>query len=388
MSQAEGAGGPSLLCVVGFPSNTGFAWDFLEGLYARMADILAARGVRTFVAYPEVVSAPASLAGSAADPVELDASLRDDASLAATTAFVANHAVRAMFLIDQPSYNPRYAAIRDAGVRRVVVYDHTSGARTIPHGPKRIAKRLLRRIPAHLPDAILTVSDYVGRRQIEVALTPSELVRTVHNGLPVPDRDPAARAKLRSLLDLEPDRAVIGAAARAAPEKGIDVLLRAYDEACVAWGSPPPALVFFGDGPDLERLRGIAADLPCRSHVHLPGYHAGADALLEGADICVVPSVWQDALPLSVLGSMARGNLVIATRVGGVPEMIEDGVSGLLVPPGDVAALAEAMRTAMSDPGLRARLGSAARERVGHRFRPEDQIRRLVESVDPAFAVS
>ncbi|MDX1394656.1 MAG: glycosyltransferase family 4 protein [Gemmatimonadota bacterium] len=385
MTDTVGTRGPSLLCVVGFPANTGFAWDFLEGLYARMADVLAGRGVRTHVAYPEVGAPPATLDGSTASFVELDASLGDDTSLEATRSFVAANDVRAIFLIDQPAYNRRYAAIRNAGVRRVVVYDHTSGSRTIPSGVKRVAKRLLRRNREHMADEILTVSDYVGRRQVEVALLPPEIIHTVHNGLEVPPKDPAAAGRLRELLGLDPARTVIGAASRAAPEKGIDNLLRAYDKACDTWDPPVPALVFFGDGPALEGLRTLAGGLRHHEHVHLPGYSPGADALLEGADVCVVPSVWEDALPLSVLGSMARGNLVIGTRVGGIPEMIEDGVSGLLVPAADVSALAEALRAAISDPELRARLGSAARERVALHFRPEDQIRRMVASVESAF---
>lgn len=371
--------------MVGFPANTGFAWDFLEGLYARMAETLQDDGIRTFVAYPEIDEPPATLKGSVATPIELDASLRSPASLAETSAFVREHDVRAIFLIDQPSFNHRYASIRRAGVERIIVYDHTSGARTPPRGLRRLVKRATRAIPPWLADEVLTVSEYVARRQVDVALLPPERVHTVHNGLPVPPRDPAARERLRSLLGVEPEREVIGAAARAAPEKGIEHLLRAFDIACRRWEPPLPRLVFFGDGPDLERLRRIAAGLEHSDEVELPGYHPGAADLLEGADVCVVPSVWEDALPLAVLGSMARGCAVLASRVGGVPEMIEDGESGLLVPPGDESALANGLVHLLADDRLRRALGRAARTRVGERFRPEEQIRRMCEAVRPAF---
>ena len=376
---------PALLCVVGFPSNTGFAWDFLEGLYARMAETLQAEGVRTFVAYPEIERPPDTLEESVATAVELDASLRSAGSLSATAAFVREHGVRALFLIDQPSFNHRYAGIRRAGVERIVVYDHTSGARTPPRGLKRLVKRAAHAIPPWLADEVLTVSDYVARRQIDVALMPPGRVHTVHNGLAVPPRDPHARERLRDVLGVDRERGVVGCAARAAPEKGIEHLLRGFDLACGRMEAPLPRLVFFGDGPDLERLRGIAAGLEHADHVHLPGYRPGAADLLAGADVCAVPSVWEDALPLAVLGAMARGCAVLASRVGGVPEMIVDGESGLLVPPGDESALANGLVHLLANDTLRRSLGRAARTRVEARFRPEEQVRRMCESVRPAF---
>ena len=371
--------------MVGFPSNTGFAWDFLEGLYARMAEALDAEGVRTYVAYPEIEAGPASLARSVARPVELDASLGSRASLDETAAFVRAHDVRALFLIDRPSFNHRYARIRRAGVDRIVVYDHTSGSRTPPRGLKRLVKRASRAIPPYLADEVLTVSDYVARRQVDIGLMPGRRVHTVYNGIAVPPRDPRARDRLRSFLGVEPEREIIGCAARAAPEKGIEHLLRAFELACERRESPPPWLVFFGDGPDLERLRGIARELTHADHVSLPGYRPEAADLLAGADVCVVPSVWEDALPLAVLGAMARGCPVVASRVGGVPEMIVDGESGLLVPPADERALANALVHLLADERLRRALGKAARTRVKERFRPEEQLRRLCESVRPAF---
>ena len=379
---------PALLCAVQFPANTGFAWDLLERVYALTADALDPEGIRTFVAYPEIQAPPRTLEGSVAEPVELDACLRTRASLDATRAFVRDHDVRAMLLIDQASFNHRYAGVRRAGVERIVVYDHVSGARLAPRGLRRLLKRASRSIGSFLADEVLAVSEYNARRQVEVGLVPPERVHTVHSGLDVVPENPGARERLRSLLGVEPDRIVIGCAARAAPEKGIEYLLEAFDLACARWEPPYPALVFFGDGPDLERLRGIAASLRFREHVSLPGYLDGAADLLEGADVCVVPSVWQDALPLAVLGAMARGRPVLGTRVGGVPEMIEDGTSGLLAPPRDPRALANGLEHLVANEELRRSLGRQARRRVARHFRLEDQIARVCDSVRPAFHAS
>ncbi|HTO10738.1 MAG TPA: glycosyltransferase, partial [Candidatus Binatia bacterium] len=101
-------------------------------------------------------------------------------------------------------------------------------------------------------------------------------------------------------------------------------------------------------------------------------------ALHAAADVVVVPSVIPDALSRVVLEAMAAGRPVIGTRVGGTPELIEDGESGLLVPRADPAALAAAIERLLDDPALAARLGEAARRRVETRFAPEASVDRLL----------
>ena len=110
------------------------------------------------------------------------------------------------------------------------------------------------------------------------------------------------------------------------------------------------------------------------------GWLPNADvlALYAGADVVVSPSVIPDAFSRVVLEAMAAGRAVVATAVGGTPELIEDGESGLLVPRHDPAALAAAIERLLDDPALAARLGAAARRRVQTRFAPEASVERLL----------
>src|ERR1700761_6587141 len=96
---------PTLLCVVNYPANTGYAWDFIEGLYAATADRLAAHGVRTLVAYPSIEEAPRALAGSVAQPVLLDASLATPASRADVHTLVRREHVTAVYYTDRPVWS-------------------------------------------------------------------------------------------------------------------------------------------------------------------------------------------------------------------------------------------------------------------------------------------
>src|SRR5262249_49863776 len=135
---------------------------------------------------------------------------------------------------------------------------------------------------------------------------------------------------------------------------------------------------------ELERIR---AELASADAIAFLGYRANAAALLAGADICVSASVCQEAFGLGVLEPMAHGKAVVGTAVGGVPEIVEHDVTGLLVPPGDEAALQAAIACLLGDPGLRRRLGAAARARVAAAFRIEQQITTLSNLVAQGFNV-
>jgi glycosyltransferase involved in cell wall biosynthesis len=174
------------------------------------------------------------------------------------------------------------------------------------------------------------------------------------------------------------------AACRAAREKGIAHLLRAFDRLDVCL-PVRPVLVYVGDGPQLPELRAIRESLESKDDVVLTGYRRDVATLLEGAALCVVPSVWHDAFPTSVLEALLRARPVVATRVGGIPEMVVDGVTGLLVEPGDEAGLAAAMRSLLLDPSRAEQLGQAGRQYARERFSPEEQIRQLAYEIELGF---
>jgi glycosyltransferase involved in cell wall biosynthesis len=158
------------------------------------------------------------------------------------------------------------------------------------------------------------------------------------------------------------------------PEKGIDVLLRALAGAELgAW-----RLRIVGDGPDLPRLRQLAAAPALAAHVEFLGLRDDVDEILRNTDIMVHPAVWQEALGYTVLEGMASGCAVVATRTGGIPELIQDHVSGLLVEPGDVDALRTALRELQS-PDLRAKLAAAGRATIVERFTLARNVQRTMD---------
>jgi glycosyltransferase involved in cell wall biosynthesis len=379
----------TLLCVSNYAANTGYAWTFIEGLYARIADHLAEHGIRTLVAYPAIPEPPRTLAGTAAQAVTLDASLSTPASVRAVLDLIRREHVRVVYLTDRDPRCLAYPWLRRAGVSRIIVHDHTSGERTSPRGLKRAAKWTLARVPGLVADVVVTVSDFVAGRQRDVNLIPLSKLARVWNGLPaVTDARPAS-GYAHDVFGLPKDRPLIVCVCRASGEKGVAHLLRAFDRARgrATFAATRPLLLYAGDGPQLPALRQLRDALAARDDITLAGYRRDVAEIIGSADLCVMPSVWQDAFPLAVLEPMAQGKTVIASRVGGIPEQIKHGVSGLLVPPGDEAALADAMAGVLADPAWAARLGKAARERIASHFAIDTQVRRLSRFVEDGFGL-
>jgi peptidoglycan/xylan/chitin deacetylase (PgdA/CDA1 family) len=157
----------------------------------------------------------------------------------------------------------------------------------------------------------------------------------------------------------------IGCVARLAPEKGVSHLIRAF--ARIRAARPDTRLVLAGDGPEKAALEELSAQLGVRGSVDFLGYTAAIDRLLTTIDILALPSL-TEGVPLAVLEAMAAGVPVVATRVGGLPEILENGAHGVLVPPRDCEALASAIVTLIDDPLRRQSLGARAREAVERRY--------------------
>jgi glycosyltransferase involved in cell wall biosynthesis len=164
------------------------------------------------------------------------------------------------------------------------------------------------------------------------------------------------------------DRPVAAFAGRLIPIKGADVLVRAF--ARVAERLPAARLVVAGDGVERARLEGLARDLGLADSVSFTGHLSRADmeARLSGAWAVVVPSCFEEPHANAATEAMMRGVAVVATRAGGLPEIVRDGETGLLVPPRDADALGDALARLLGDRDLAEALGRNARRAALARF--------------------
>ncbi|MEJ7824785.1 MAG: glycosyltransferase family 4 protein [Solirubrobacteraceae bacterium] len=210
----------------------------------------------------------------------------------------------------------------------------------------------------------------------------------VHDGLAMaPARAP--RDAARYALDLPRDAFVCAILGRISTWKGQDVLIRALAEPALA-PSGAIALVagdpWQGEEQRLEELRALAAQLRIADRVRFCGFRSDVENVYGAADVVCVPSTQPDPLPNAALEAAAAGCCVVAADHGGLPEILRDGETGLLVTPGDPAALAGALARLHADPALRGRLGAAAAHDVRERFAPQRLLQHTQALYDDVLA--
>jgi glycosyltransferase involved in cell wall biosynthesis len=241
---------------------------------------------------------------------------------------------------------------RIARVPVIVAHEHSWSFEGEPF------RRLLdRELIARLANTIIAVSQEDRRRMETIERIPARQITVIPNGI---EPLPAPTADVRAELGIGPDDPVVGTVTVLRPEKALDVLVEAI--ALLRPRLPSLHLVIAGGGVEMERLRALVAERGLEQTVHLLGTRHDVANVLHAVDVAVICSL-REGTPLALLEYMAAGLPVVATRVGGLPDVVVDGVTGLIVSPGSAPALADALERLLGDPELRAQMGAAGRER-------------------------
>jgi glycosyltransferase involved in cell wall biosynthesis len=227
--------------------------------------------------------------------------------------------------------------------------------------PASSSQRRLKRLASLALDAHVAVGDRLAREiEAETGL-PAGLIRSIHNTIEPNASGPAQPAR-RPV-----DGPLVGTLARLAPEKALHLLIEAVAEL------PGVTAVLVGDGPERGALERLSQRIGVDDRVRFEGWVADPSAWLGTFDVFVLPSRYE-GLPHAVLEAMLAERPVVATDVGSVREAVDDGMTGLLVPPDDAGALSDAIRRLLDDRQLARRLAAAGRAAVLERFRPEQMV--------------
>lgn len=226
-------------------------------------------------------------------------------------------------------------------------------------------------------DAFIAVSEEGRRQLIEISEVDPADVTYVPNGAPtVQQRD---RAAAREKLGAGEDELVVGSVALLRPEKALHLLVEAGALLRERW--PDLRVVIVGEGPERARLEALIAEREMESNVRLLGYRDDVPDLLPGLDVAVCCSRFEGG-PLSVMEYMEAGVPVVATAVGGLPELLAEGRAGSLVEGGDAAALAAGVEPLLADPAIRSTLGEAGFERKRGAYSLEAWVERMSKLYD------
>lgn len=248
-----------------------------------------------------------------------------------------------------------------------------------------VRKLLDRHLIARRADAFIAVSAEDRRRMIEIERIPSAKIRLIHNGI-AGFSEPGKGGAIREELGIAPQQPVIGIVASLRPEKAIDVAVRAAAE--VAREIPDMRMVVAGGGatPSSQtELEELASGLGVGEKIHFLGHRLDAGDVIASFDVALLCSD-REGSPLSIMEYMDAGKPVVATAVGGVPDLVVEGETGLLAPPKDPAALARAVIELLRDRDRAIRMGRAGRERRRSMFTIEEMVRQIEDLYEELLA--
>jgi len=241
---------------------------------------------------------------------------------------------------------------------------------------------LLDRFSLYLPDHLIAVSQEMYHQTVAYPGLSARRATTIRNAIECESYFvPGQRDSCRLEFGLTSESQVIGYAGRIEKQKRLDVLLEGFS--LVLARHPQARLLIIGEGGLRPKLEAFAASLGISHAVIWTGFRQDIPRLLAAMDVFVQPSA-NEGLPLSILEAMAASKPIIATNVGGVPEALEDGRTGILIPPGSPAVIATSICELLDRPDKRAVLGLAARDHAVKHFgvkRMIEEYRQLYESL-------
>lgn len=276
----------------------------------------------------------------------------------------------------------RMAAALAGRPRPIVVHTFHGHVLRGYFGPLRTAAfRFVETALARVTDALIAVGPQVRDDLVALGVAPAEKFHVIRLGIELEQRidgGDEARAEARRLLGIREDAFVVGWIGRMTPIKRTQDVLAAV--AGLRERGVDAILVMVGDGPDRERVERRAHALGIARHCLYLGYQDDVARWFGLLDAFLLPSA-NEGTPVTAIEALAARRPVVATRVGGVPDVVRDGEDGFLAELGDLDGLVDGLERLARDPDLRARMGEGARERVLERYAVE----RLVDDVDRLY---
>lgn len=365
---------PSVLFVGNFASGVGYAWRFIEDLWIKIAEHPALADYEMRIVFRKITTVSEKLRSVGWATHELAV----PGPLLAELRFLREHRVEVMYLTDRPFWSPRYLLYRWAGVKTIIVHDHTPGLRSSSGSIRAALKRLARSVPGMSCDAAFGVGRFIVDRIIRVGGLPPSKVHRVTNGIP-PGDPPPPRTRGETVR--------IITVSRADQYKRIDFAIDVMAELVVARGVEGVHYVFCGDGPDLESFKQRASARGVSHVIEFAGRVSDVPERLLEADIAIHPSRGE-ALSLAILEYMRAGMPVVVSDNPSVNSPLAEGVDAFFFREGDVSSAADVLERLIDDPDLREEMGRQARRRMEEGYSRANMLAELETALSSVFPLS
>jgi len=266
-----------------------------------------------------------------------------------------------------------------AGVEKVFFTDHTSRPEAHRIQMQPAWKRAVIRTINHPLTGLVSVSDYGKRCMVGAGAMPAERTRRIYNGIEIARADKGSASAFRDRFQIPAGRLIVTQVSWLIPQKGIGDALEAAR--LVLDQNSNVQFVFVGEGAHRQEYEAKARELGIAGHVTWTGLLQDplADGVYAAADIVCQFSRWEEVFGQVIAEAMTARKPVVATRVGGIPELVEDGKTGFLVDRGDTAAMAARILELLTDSALRERMGAAGHQAAEEKFNVTQSVHEMLK---------
>ena len=369
----------SLLLVANWDSSTEYAWWLMESFWLLLGKRYTDLGSEVYLVYPSISTLRPAIAKSSIKVKELDLGKSDLASLFKQYRFLVKHNIGTVYLSDYPDCSLKYIIYRLAGVRFVLVHEHTPGTRSKPGKFKLAVKKLMHRIPYICANGLIAATDYIKHRQTEINGMPEEKCYCAANGLPTPSA--VQKLDLHKMLGIPDRRKIMVTTGRATYYKGIDFALAVTQHLVKKKERKDIHYLFCGDGPDLDKFREIVKTMDIENHVTFTGYVDNVFAYLLSCDLAIHPSQGEVGYSLSILEYMQAALPVVVPDNPSVCGATSEGVNGFIYREGDVVDAADKVSALLSSPEITCKMGANAKHLVSEKYKLSDTHEQLLSAV-------
>lgn len=357
----------NVLMVSHFPSGTAYAWWLMEHFWRTIAELADERGHTAFLAFPKIDGLSETIRQAPITPVTLALPAGPVLPSAEVRRFLADNRIRSVYFTDTPYLNTQYLLFRLAGVREIIIHDHTAGDRPPVGGVAGAVKSIVNRLPWITADKVFCVSPHMRQRSLLNARLPESKVHVVQNGIPPVECYPDARASVGAELGLRDDEFLIVTTGRAHPYKRWDLVVRSAAEL----HSIAPTLRFrvllVGDGHFMPKLKELVGELDVADHVTFCGFRSDAKRILCAADVAM-HAAKGEGFSLSILEYMSAGLPTLVPSVPSVSQATTHGRDGFVYKDNDPADAARYLKELAENAPLRQQMSANARERVSEHY--------------------
>ena len=366
-------------------SNTGYAIGRLEQTFYQMALTLAnGDSSRIHFAYPSMAKGKSpSLPADFDRCVVLDTDWKTPEDGARFQRYITQHNIDTVFGFDQPVRRPMYKYMRAGGVKHFISY-WGAPISSIFNPLKQWVKRIEVSMQRHGPDHYIFESQGMADTAIRGRGIPPKRVHVVYLGADIEGFRPTPLDAdyVYQTFAIPRQRRIFFYSGHMEPRKGVKIIMEAANVLAERRPKDDWHMLLLGNQPGQEDwLLQVLGDGKARQHVTFGGYRDDIQRLHRGCHAGMIASTGWDSLTMSAIEMQASGLPLILSNLAGLNEAIQDGATGLLVPPGDPHALARAAETLLDDTELHQRLAMQARQRVEKKFSTEIQLENLTSLV-------